>query len=116
MSHSDISYFIMDAGTHDDYYGWIWIPDYEWAPAWVEWRYDDAYIGWAPLPPYAVFSIHIGIHYTYDYYVPYRHWHYVNYNISAILMFTIIMWHLSINTEFIIEQKCVIIMLTGMVV
>ncbi|HEX9253191.1 MAG TPA: DUF6600 domain-containing protein [Ignavibacteriaceae bacterium] len=65
---------------YDDYYGWIWIPDYEWAPAWVEWRYDDDYIGWAPLSPYAVFSINIGIHYTYDYYVPYYHWNYVQYN------------------------------------
>ena len=64
----------------DDYYGWIWIPDYEWAPAWVDWRYDDDYIGWAPLSPYALFSINIGIHYTYDYYVPYNHWNYVKYN------------------------------------
>ena len=65
---------------YDDYYGWIWIPDYEWAPAWVDWRYDDSYIGWAPLSPYAVFYINIGIHYTYDYYVPYNHWTYVKYN------------------------------------
>ena len=28
----------------DDYYGWLWYPDYEWAPAWVEWRYDNDYI------------------------------------------------------------------------
>ena len=65
---------------YDDYYGWIWIPDYEWAPAWVDWRYDDDYIGWAPLSPYALFSINIGIHHTYDYYVPYNHWNYVKYN------------------------------------
>lgn len=65
---------------YDDYYGWIWIPDYDWAPAWVEWRYDDSYIGWAPLPPYAVFSISIGIHFTFDYVTPYNHWHFVNYN------------------------------------
>ena len=64
----------------DDYYGWIWIPDNEWAPAWVDWRYDDDYIGWAPLSPYALFSINIGIHYTYDYYVPYNHWNYVQYD------------------------------------
>jgi len=65
---------------YDDYYGWLWIPDYEWAPAWVEWRYDDHYIGWAPLSPYAIFSIEIGIHFTYNYYVPYNHWNYVKYN------------------------------------
>lgn len=63
----------------DDYYGWIWIPDYDWAPAWVEWRYDDDYIGWAPLHPYAVFSIDFGIRITYEYYVPYTHWHFVTY-------------------------------------
>jgi hypothetical protein len=65
---------------NDDYYGWIWIPDYEWAPAWVDWRYDDDYIGWAPLSPYALFSINIGIHYSYDYHVPYRYWNFVKYN------------------------------------
>lgn len=65
---------------YDDYYGWIWIPDYDWAPAWVEWRYDDNYVGWAPLPPYAVFSINIGIQFTFNYVTPYNHWHFVNYN------------------------------------
>lgn len=64
---------------YDDFYGWIWIPDYDWAPAWVEWRYDDDYIGWAPLHPYAVFSIDFGIRITYEYYVPYTHWHFVTY-------------------------------------
>lgn len=33
--------------------GWIWIPGYEWAPAWVTWRFGGGYAGWAPLPPYA---------------------------------------------------------------
>ena len=64
----------------DDYYGWLWYPDYEWAPAWVEWRYDDDYIGWAPLHPFAVFSISIGIHYTTHYYTPYYHWNFVGYH------------------------------------
>jgi hypothetical protein len=63
----------------DDYYGWLWVPDYEWAPAWVEWRYDDDYIGWAPLSPYAIFSINIGIHFSVDYHPPYHHWHFVRY-------------------------------------
>jgi hypothetical protein len=37
--------------------GWVWVPGYDYAPAWVVWRHDDAdgYIGWAPLPPGAVF-------------------------------------------------------------
>ena len=65
---------------YDDYYGWLWYPDYEWAPAWVEWRYDNDYIGWAPLHPYAIFTISIGIHFTTVYTTPYYHWHFVNYN------------------------------------
>ena len=64
---------------YDDYYGWLWYPDYEWAPAWVEWRYDNDYIGWAPLHPYAVFSVSIGIYFTNTYYTPYSYWNYVNY-------------------------------------
>lgn len=31
--------------------GWCWTPGSVWAPAWVSWRYTDAYCGWAPLPP-----------------------------------------------------------------
>jgi hypothetical protein len=31
--------------------GWVWIPGTEWAPAWVSWRYNDNYIGWAPIGP-----------------------------------------------------------------
>jgi hypothetical protein len=31
--------------------GWVWVPGYEWAPAWVSWRYGGGYCGWAPLPP-----------------------------------------------------------------
>lgn len=65
---------------YDDYYGWLWYPDYEWAPAWVEWRYDNDYIGWAPLSPYAYFSISIGIQFTTVYLTPYYHWHFVSYN------------------------------------
>jgi len=65
---------------YDDYYGWLWYPDYEWAPAWVEWRYDNDYIGWAPLHPYATFSISIGIFWSNVYYSPYYHWNFVTYN------------------------------------
>lgn len=81
-SYEDFGYITYHYGRwhYDDFYGWLWVPDYEWAPAWVEWRYDDVYIGWAPLSPYASFTVGIGLHYTYDYYAPYSHWHYVNYN------------------------------------
>jgi len=46
--------------TYDDYYGWVWIPGSEWAPAWVSWRYNDSYCGWAPLSP----GISIGVSFT----------------------------------------------------
>jgi hypothetical protein len=37
--------------------GWLWSPDYVWGPSWVFWRQDevDGCIGWAPLPPGAIF-------------------------------------------------------------
>jgi len=34
-----------------DNYGWVWVPGYTWAPAWVSWREGDEDDGWAPLPP-----------------------------------------------------------------
>ncbi len=59
---------------YDDYYGWIWIPGYDWAPAWVEWRVGGDYFGWAPLSPYAVFSLDFGIRYEYGWETPSHHW------------------------------------------
>jgi hypothetical protein len=37
--------------------GWVWVPGFDYAPAWVVWRHDDAddVVGWAPLPPGALF-------------------------------------------------------------
>ncbi len=46
--------------------GWCWVPDYEWAPAWVSWRSSDDYIGWAPLPPECRFNRGIGISFWVD--------------------------------------------------
>jgi hypothetical protein len=43
--------------TNDAYYGWVWIPGSEWAPAWVDWRYGGGACGWAPLGP----GISIGV-------------------------------------------------------
>lgn len=40
-----------------DEIGWVWVPDTEWAPAWVSWRSSDRHIGWAPLPPEARFTV-----------------------------------------------------------
>jgi hypothetical protein len=62
----------------DDYYGWVWLPGYDWAPAWVEWRYDGAYVGWAPLCPYAVFHPGFGIRYHDSWSTPSSYWTFVN--------------------------------------
>jgi len=35
----------------DPQFGWVWVPGYVWAPAWVEWRWGGGYCGWAPMPP-----------------------------------------------------------------
>jgi hypothetical protein len=35
----------------DNRFGWVWIPDKVWGPAWVSWRIALSYSGWAPLPP-----------------------------------------------------------------
>ena len=60
----------------DDYYGWIWIPDRVWSPAWVEWRYSDEYVGWAPLSPYGLrvsFAAHFGPYWS----NPWHHWNFI---------------------------------------
>jgi probable HAF family extracellular repeat protein len=41
--------------------GWCWVPGHEWAPAWVSWRHNSDYCGWAPLPPEATLSVNVGI-------------------------------------------------------
>ena len=62
---------------YDDFYGWIWLPGETWAPAWVEWRYSDDYIGWAPLSPFAEFSVDIGVHYSGRWITPMHYWNFV---------------------------------------
>ena len=41
--------------------GWVWVPGYEWGPAWVSWRSNDNYVGWAPLPARATISVGFSI-------------------------------------------------------
>jgi hypothetical protein len=43
--------------AYDPGYGWLWVPGYQWAPAWVTWRYGPDYVGWAPLAP--GFSVYV---------------------------------------------------------
>jgi hypothetical protein len=40
--------------------GWVWVPGYQWAPAWVSWRYGGGYCGWAPLPPSTFVGVEVG--------------------------------------------------------
>jgi hypothetical protein len=46
---------------HDDRYGWLWVPGTTWGPSWVTWRYNDDYVGWAPLPPDAYWDRRTGL-------------------------------------------------------
>ncbi|MEI9998032.1 MAG: DUF6600 domain-containing protein [Verrucomicrobiota bacterium] len=40
--------------------GWVWVPGYQWAPAWVSWRWGGGYAGWAPLPPTTFVGVEFG--------------------------------------------------------
>lgn len=37
-------------------FGWVWVPGYVWAPAWVTWSYSNDFVGWAPIPPTLAFG------------------------------------------------------------
>lgn len=58
---------------YDSYYGWLWVPDTQWGPAWVTWRYYDGYYGWAAIGP----GISIDIAFGGGYSVPYSQWVFV---------------------------------------
>ncbi|MBF0484085.1 MAG: hypothetical protein HQL25_05205 [Candidatus Omnitrophica bacterium] len=51
---------------YDDNYGWLWYPDTVWAPSWVAWRVSNDWIGWAPLPPEAIWREHMGLEFSDD--------------------------------------------------
>jgi hypothetical protein len=53
VSYEDFGWATYHYGrwTNLDSYGWVWVPGYEWGPAWVSWRTGGDYVGWAPLPP-----------------------------------------------------------------
>lgn len=86
--HSDYSWgwapFHYGRWTRHGHHGWVWVPGYNWGPAWVEWRTNSSYVGWAPLTPYygSGFSVsHWGgswgfsIGWSYFNWVPYRYCH-----------------------------------------
>ncbi|MCM2269440.1 MAG: hypothetical protein NDJ75_05020 [Thermoanaerobaculia bacterium] len=52
--------------TFDPYYGWLWVPGYEWAPAWVVFHQGDGWVGWAPLPPRVSLHVALAGNYRFD--------------------------------------------------
>ena len=52
------------------YGGWLWLPDTDWAPAWVSWRSGGGYYGWAPLGPGMNITVNINIPAPYWTFVP----------------------------------------------
>lgn len=68
-------------------YGWCWAPDLVWGPSWVTWRYNNAYCGWAPLPPAACYYPGYGFSYYgcsvgigFGWGLGYSSWCFVGYN------------------------------------
>lgn len=47
--------------SYDSLYGWLWVPGTTWGPAWVAWRHGAGVVGWAPLPPSAVWVPGYGV-------------------------------------------------------
>lgn len=56
--------------------GWFWVPDVVWGPAWVAWRWGDAHVGWAPLPPGVEFVPGRGFG-RHAWNIPGHHWNFV---------------------------------------
>ncbi|SER73689.1 DUF6600 domain-containing protein [Pedobacter rhizosphaerae] len=59
--------------VYNSYRQWIWLPDTNWGPAWVDWRSGDGYYGWAPMAP----SISINISFGRRYVVPDYCWNFI---------------------------------------
>ncbi|GHB55127.1 DUF6600 domain-containing protein [Persicitalea jodogahamensis] len=58
---------------YDDYRGWAWVPGYEWGPAWVDWRSNNDYYGWAPMWPGVRVGVSFNIPLNYWVFIPRRH-------------------------------------------
>ncbi|GGH15367.1 DUF6600 domain-containing protein [Pedobacter zeae] len=57
----------------NSYRQWIWLPDTNWGPAWVDWRSGDGYYGWAPMAP----TISINLSFGRRYVVPEFCWNFI---------------------------------------
>ena len=60
---------------YDNRLNWIWVPGYEWSPAWVVWRSNSDYYGWAPLDLGISIGISLG-----NYNPPAFYWNFVRGN------------------------------------
>ncbi len=64
---------------HSQRFGWVWMPGYVWAPAWVIWRVEENHVGWCALSPRAKWQIETGINeYNYRYRYNDADWVFVN--------------------------------------
>ena len=61
----------------DPSYGWVWVPDTEWAPAWVAWREGGDWVGWSPLPPGTAWDPSSGLRSAGSTQIPARDWSFV---------------------------------------
>lgn len=59
--------------AYENGFGWYWVPGYDWAPAWVAWRNNGDYYGWAPLSP----GLNISVGASYGNQIPYDRWVFV---------------------------------------
>lgn len=61
----------------DSSFGWIWVPGSVWAPAWVSWQCGGDWMGWAPLPPGAIWHGSSGLLFDGPHTIPSSHWCFV---------------------------------------
>ncbi|MBC7417079.1 MAG: hypothetical protein H7325_02875 [Pedobacter sp.] len=59
--------------VYNNYRQWIWLPDTNWGPAWVDWRSGGGYYGWAPMGP----GININLSFGRRYALPTYCWNFI---------------------------------------
>jgi hypothetical protein len=75
----------------DEEIGWFWVPGTVWGPAWVSWRSNDQYLGWAPFPPGFEFRIGMnfnsqGINIPFNFWVFIQGSHFQDYDINPYVL------------------------------
>jgi hypothetical protein len=103
----------------DNEIGWFWVPGTVWGPAWVTWRSNDQYMGWAPLPPGVEFRAGMNFN-SLSFDVPYNFWifiqgpHFQDWNLNpyvlpfernqTIINYTIIHNNIYVQNDRIINE------------